>query len=192
LQLEVYEKIEHVAGKMKTAKGVVGVVLFGSYSRGDYDEGSDVDFLIVFDDRDALHQGREEVYKASSQSDLFFQVVCLTVDELKSSPLLESAMREGKIYYANADVKRLLTPAHRPYALITYSTANLSAKDRVLFTQKLEGRGKGKYRYEGLLRELGGYKVGKGVMMIPIENLKTMTLHLEKKGINYVMRNVWA
>jgi len=192
LQLEVFEKIEHLADKMKIVKGVVGVVLFGSYSRGDYDEGSDVDLLVVFNDKNALEEGLKEVYKTTSQSALFFQVICLTVDELKGSLLLESAMREGKIYYANEDVKKLLTPTHKPYGLITYSTANLSAKERVLFTQKLEGRGKGKYRYEGLVGDLGGYKVGRGVMMIPIENLKTITQHLEKKGINYVIRHVWA
>lgn len=84
------------------------------------------------------------------------------------------------------------TPIHRAYALITYSTANLNAKERVVFTQKLEGRGKGKYRYEGLVRELGGFKVGRGVMMIPTENLKTITQHLEKKGVNYVIRHIWA
>jgi len=192
LQSGIYETIEHVADKVKMIEGVVGVVLFGSYSRGDYDEGSDIDFLIVFRDKKALYKGRDEIYKTTSQSALFFQVVCLTVDELKDSPLLGSAMREGKIYYANEDVKKLLTPTHKPYALITYSTANLNAKERVVFTQKLEGRGKGKYRYEGLVRELGGFKVGRGVMMIPIENLKTMTQHLEKKGINYVIRHVWA
>jgi len=188
LQLGIYETIEHVADKVKTVEGVVGLVLFGSYSRGDYDEGSDVDLLVVFSDRNALEEGREEVYLATSQSDLFFQVVCLTVDELKGSPLLESALREGKIYYASEDVKKLLTPIHRPYALITYSTSNLNARERVVFTQKLEGRG----RYEGLVGELGGFKVGRGVMMIPMENLKTITEHLEKKGISYVIRHVWA
>jgi len=192
LQLEVYEKIEHAAAKMKMVKGVIGVVLFGSFSRGDYDEGSDVDLLVVFRDRDTLDKGLKEVYKATSESDLFFQVVGLTIDELKGSPLLESAMREGKIYYANENVKKMLTLTHKPYALITYSTANLNPKDRVVFTQKLEGRGRGKYRYEGLIRELGGYKVGRGVMMIPIESLKTITQHLEKKGIDYVIRHVWA
>ena len=192
MQLEVYEKIEHAAAKMKMVKGVIGVVLFGSFSRGDYDEGSDVDLLVVFRDRDTLDKGLKEVYKATSESDLFFQVVGLTIDELKGSPLLESAMREGKIYYANENVKKMLTLTHKPYALITYSTANLDPKERVVFTQKLEGRGRGKYRYEGLIRELGGYKVGRGVMMIPTESLKTITQHLEKKGIDYVIRHVWA
>ena len=192
MRLQVYEKIEHVADKLESVEGVIGVVLFGSYSRGDYDEGSDIDLLVIFRDKDTLEKGLKDVYQTTSKSDLFFQVVGLTMDELKGSPLLESAMREGKIYYANEDVKNLLTPTHKPYALITYSTTNLNLKERVVFTQKLEGRGKGKYRYEGIIRELGGYKVGRGVMMIPIEHIKTITQHLEKNGINYVIRYVWA
>jgi len=192
LRLQVYEKIEHVADKLESVEGVIGVVLFGSYSRGDYDEGSDIDLLVIFRDKNTLEKGLKDVYQTTSKSDLFFQVVGLTMDELKGSPLLDSAMREGKIYYANEDVKKLLTPTHKPYALVTYSTTNLNLKERVVFTQKLEGRGKGKYRYEGIIRELGGYKVGRGVMMIPIEHIKTITQHLEKNGINYVIRYVWA
>jgi len=192
LQSEVYEMIERVVDRMREVEGTIGVVLFGSYSRGDYDEGSDIDLLVVFRNKSALNKSLRELYKATSESDLFFQVIGLTLDELKDSPLLELALREGKIYYANEDVKKLLTPRHKPYALITYSTANLDPRERVSFTQKLDGRGKGKYRYEGLVRQLGGYKVGRGVMMIPIENLKAITQHLEKKGIDYIIRHVWA
>jgi len=192
LRSEVYEMIERVVDRMREVEGTIGVVLFGSYSRGDYDEGSDIDLIVVFRDRSALNKSLKEVYKATSESDLFFQVIGLTFDELKDSQLLELVLREGKVYYASEDVKKLLTPRYKPYALITYSTANLNPKERVSFTQKLEGRGKGKYRYEGLLRQLGGYKVGRGVMMIPIENLKAITQHLEKKGVDYVIRHVWA
>ena len=192
MRSEVYEMIERVVDRMREVEGTIGVVLFGSYSRGDYDEGSDIDLIVVFRDRSALNKSLKEVYKATSESDLFFQVIGLTFDELKDSQLLELVLREGKVYYASEDVKKLLTPRYKPYALITYSTANLNPKERVSFTQKLEGRGKGKYRYEGLLRQLGGYKVGRGVMMIPIENLKAITQHLEKKGVDYVIRHVWA
>ena len=192
MQSQVYEEIEHVVDRMKRVEGVIGVVLFGSYSRGDYDEGSDVDLLVVFEDKGSLDKGLKEIYEATSESDLFLQVIGLTFDELKNSPLLESALRDGKIYYANEEVKELLTPMHKPYALITYSTANLNPKERVVFTQKLEGRGKGRYKYEGLISELGGYKVGRGVMMIPMENLQIVAKHLEEKRLDYVVRYVWT
>jgi len=192
LQLQVYEKIEHVANKIKEVEGTIGIVLFGSFSREDYNEGSDIDLLVVFKDKKNLDKGLSEVYKTTAKTDLFFQVIALTLDELKNSPLLETALREGKIYYAKQNIKKLLTPTHRPYALVTYTTANLNAKERVTFTQKLEGRRKGKYKYEGLIHKIGGYKVGRGVVMIPLESLKTLTEHLENKEINYIIRYIWT
>jgi len=191
LSSKVYDEIRRVANKIQKIEGTIGIVLFGSYSRGDYEEGSDVDLLVVFVDKTALRKGSKDVYKATAKSDLFFQAICLTFNELCNSRLLESVRRDGKTYYANEDVKKLLASPHKPYALITYSTANLNPKERVIFIQRLEGRGSGKYRYEGLLQQLGGYKVGRGVVMIPIENLKIITKHLDKKEIDYVIRYVW-
>lgn len=188
----VYEEIERVATKIRGIDGTIGVVLFGSYSRGDYDEGSDIDLLVIFKDKRDLDKGLKEIYETTAESHQFFQATALTLDEFKKSPLRESVLRDGKIYHANEEVRKLLTQTHKPYALITYSTANLNPKERILFTQKLEGRGKGRYRYDGLLQRLGGYKVGKGVAMIPTENLKALIEHLDEKGANYIIRYVWT
>jgi predicted nucleotidyltransferase len=192
LQSQVYEETERVVNKIKKIEGTIGVVLFGSFSRGDYDEGSDIDLLVVFKNKKDLDRGLSEVYKTTARSDLFFQVIGLTLEELKKSPLLETALREGKIYYTKQDAKKLLTPTHKPYALVTYTTANLNAKERVIFTQELEGRRRGKYRYDGLIHRIGGYKVGRGVVMVPQGSLKTLTEQLEKKQIDYVVRHVWT
>jgi len=35
-------------------------------------------------------------------------------------------------------------------------------------------------------------KVGRGVMMVPMENLRIITQLLEKKSVAYVIRHVWA
>ena len=192
MQSQVYEEIERVVKKIKNLEGNIGVILFGSYSRGDFNEGSDVDLLVVFKDERELNKGIQEIYKITAKSDLFLQVIYLTIEELKNSPLLESALRDGKIYYANKDVKKLLTPTRKAYALITYSTANLSSKERVIFVQRLEGRGRGRYRYDGFIQKLGGYKVGRGVVMIPLENLKPLTEYFQEKEIHYIIRYVWA
>jgi len=192
LGLKVYEEIECITDKIKRANGIVGVILFGSYSRGDFKEGSDIDLLVIFRNKKKLGNRLREVYKITSEGSLFVQVIGLTLKELTSSPLLQTVMREGKIYYADEDVKRALTPMHKPYALVTYSTTNLSPKERVIFAQKLEGRGKGKYRYDGFIQKLDGFRVGRGVVMVPMENLKTLTDHLEEEKINYVIRYIWA
>lgn len=192
MQSQVYKEIDHIVSKIKEIDGTISVILYGSYSRGDFDEGSDVDLLVVFKDKRELNKGLEEVYKITAKSHLFFQVIGLTLDELKNSPLQESVLRNGKIYYAKKDIEKLLAPTRKPYALVTYSTANLSPKERVVFAQRLEGRGKGKYSYDGLAQKLGGYKVGRGVVMIPLENMNTLTEYLEEKEIHYVIRYVWV
>lgn len=192
MQSQVYEEIERVVNKLKKIKGTIGVVLFGSFARGDYDEGSDVDLLVVFQNKKDIDKGLKEIYKTTANSDLLFQVIGLTLQELKKSPLLETALREGKIHYIKQEAEKLLTPTRKPYALVTYTTANLNAKERVIFTQELEGRRKGKYRYDGLIHKTGGYKVGRGVVMVPLQSLKTLTEHLEEKEISHVIRHVWA
>jgi predicted nucleotidyltransferase len=191
LQLEVYKEIEHVTDRLKKIEGVTGVILFGSYSRGEHDEGSDIDLLIIFKDKKALKMNQNEIYKITAETDMFFQAVALTLDELKNSTLLETALREGKIYQAKKELKKLFATTHKPYALISYTTANLNPKERVTFAQELEGRRESKYIYKGLLQKIGGYKVGRGVIMIPLENMRKVTSHFEKKKVDYATRYVW-
>lgn len=190
MQSQVYEEIQNITESIKSIDGVLAIVLFGSYSRGDFDEGSDIDLLVIFRSKEELKNGMKRIYSISARSDYFFQIICLTIDEIKYSPLLESILREGKIYYGE-NVLKALQNSFKPYALITYSTVNLSLKERALIAQKLEGRVYRKYKYDGLIQQLGGYKVGRGVAMIPLNNLRTLIEFLDKKNIQYIIRYVW-
>ncbi|MEM3406755.1 MAG: nucleotidyltransferase domain-containing protein [Nitrososphaerota archaeon] len=190
MQSQVYEEIQNITESIKNIDGVLAIVLFGSYSRGDFDEGSDIDLLVIFRSKEELKNGMKRIYSISARSDYFFQIICLTIDEIKYSPLLESILREGKIYYGE-NVLKALQNSFKPYALITYSTVNLSLKERALIAQKLEGRVYRKYKYDGLIQQLGGYKVGRGVAMIPLNNLRTLIEFLDKKNIQYTIRYVW-
>ncbi|MEM2928319.1 MAG: nucleotidyltransferase domain-containing protein [Nitrososphaerota archaeon] len=190
MQSQVYEEIQNITESIKNIDGVLAIVLFGSYSRGDFDEGSDIDLLVIFRSKEELKDSMKRIYSISAKSDYFFQIICLTIDEIRHSPLLESILREGKIYYGE-NVLKALQNSFKPYALITYSTVNLSLKERALIAQKLEGRVYRKYKYDGLIQQLGGYKVGRGVAMIPLNNLRTLIEFLDKRNIQYTIRYVW-
>jgi len=192
LQSEVYSEIERLADRIGEIEGVVGVVLFGSYSRGDFDEGSDVDLLVVFKDKSTLRRRQEEVYKITAETDLPIQAIPLTVRELKESALLEPVVYEGKILRGSKGLRRLLAGRGKPYALISYENTGLAARERVAFTQKLEGRRVGRYRYYGILQENGGFKVGRGALMIPLKNMRTITEFLEENRVEYMIRYVWT
>jgi len=116
-QSEVYEEIERVGERLKNVEGVIGVILFGSYSREEYGEGSDIDLLIVFRNKKALNKNQREIYGITAETAMFFQAIVLTLNELKNSTLFEPALREGKIHHAKRELKRLFTPIHRPYAI---------------------------------------------------------------------------
>ena len=191
MKLEIYKEIEKIADKIKLVEGVIGVVLFGSYSREDFDEGSDIDFLIIFKDKNLMTKNQKEIYKTTSQTNLFIQAIILTLEELKNSTLLDSVRREGKIFYANEEIYKLLIDCHKPYALITYATKNLTPKRRVILSQKLEGRRNRRYMYDGILKSIGGYKIGRGVIMIPVEKQSEITEYLEKMNVDYFIRYVW-
>jgi predicted nucleotidyltransferase len=191
LQSQVYEEIKHIATEMVNT-GVEAVVLFGSYARGDYSEGSDIDLLVLFKTKADLEKKSTEIYGITAKSSLFFQVICMTLEELQSSTLLESVLRDGRILFSGQEARKLLTPVYKPYALVTYSTANLNAKQRVVFSQRLEGRRQKEYRYQGLIHKLAGYKVGKGVLMVPSVNLGALAEHFEKNKIDYSIRYVWS
>ena len=192
MQSQVYEEIGRVANEIRCIEGVEAVVLFGSYARGDSTEGSDIDLLALFKREVDVRKKSTEVYGITAGSALFFQVTCMTLEELQSSTLLESVLRDGRILFSSQEARKSLTPVYKSYALVTYSTANLNAKQRVVFSQKLEGRRQKKYRYEGLIHKLGGYKVGKGVLMVPSANLKALTERFGRTKINYSVRYVWA
>ncbi|MBS7633912.1 nucleotidyltransferase domain-containing protein [Candidatus Bathyarchaeota archaeon] len=189
--MEVYDKLKLIADEIGKIDGVVGVVLFGSYSRGDFDEGSDIDLLVIFKNKSSLEKGQEKIYGITAQSDLFIQAIALTLSELEESTILEEVIRDGKLLYAAGNLERFSPANFKPYALITYSATNLKAKEKVAFIQKLEGRRVGGYRYNGLLQKANGYKVGKGVLMIPLESFEKITRFLEENKVEYMVRYVW-
>lgn len=191
LQLGVYEEVLRVVNRMKNVEGIVGLFLYGSFARGDYDEGSDVDLLVIFKDGRTLREGLEKIYGVTAETDLFIQAVVLTLDEFRNSPLFKTVLREGKVFYAGPEFGWILNHVFKPYTLITYSTSNLGKSERVLFAQEMRGRRTGKYVYQGLLKECGGFKVGRGVVMAPLENLEKIKGYLEKRKIDYTLRYVW-
>lgn len=110
MQQWIYEAITHLADQLKNIEGVIGIVLFGSYSRGDYEEGSDIDLLLVLKDKEALITGQEKIYKITAQTDMFLQAIALTLDEVKASTLLDPLLPGRKNIPRNRRGEEALDP----------------------------------------------------------------------------------
>jgi len=186
------EEIKELAEEISKIEGVQAVVLYGSYARGDFTEGSDVDFLVVFQDKSSLKKGWRTVTEITAKREIFVQAVTMTMDELMTSSLLSSILREGKMLYSTKPLDLRERGRLKPYALITYDLSGMPPNRKVKCLQSLHGRRSGKYTYEGRLTKLKGFSVGRNCLMIPLENMTELINFLEKEGAHYVIRYVWC
>lgn len=92
--------------RLVAALPVERIVLFGSYARGDYHEGSDVDLLIVVTHAgDIFERSREALTAlAGCAGTLDVEPHVYTAEEYrrlrnKGNPLITRAEREGRVLY---------------------------------------------------------------------------------------------
>ena len=98
--LEQYTKIlQKIYGKH-----LKSVILYGSYARGDYDDASDIDIMIIADvDREDLFRYKKPIIKATSELGLENDVVITatlkdkkTFEQYKNAlPFYQSVLKEG-------------------------------------------------------------------------------------------------
>lgn len=83
--------------------GAERVILFGSYARGDFNEASDIDLLVVLDSDERMVDRIERVLEASD-SELSVEPLVYTPQELErlkeqGSALVETVEHEGRVLY---------------------------------------------------------------------------------------------
>lgn len=80
-----------------------GLVLYGSYARGEADEGSDVDLLLLLEgpvqSGTEIRRASELVSRISLESDRVLSVIPVDARDYRTSrePYLENARREGQL-----------------------------------------------------------------------------------------------
>lgn len=182
---ELGEKLFHI-------DGVEAVILYGSYARGEAEEGSDIDLLILFKDKLSYDRGWHRVIELTAEKDTFIQALTMTIEELASSTLLEPILRDGKTLYSKPSFNIQSLATFKPYAIVTYDLSSLKGGEKVRFIQSLYGRRVGKYVYRGALGSLGGYKVGRRCLIIPAEEASKLISILEEEDVPYTLRYVWT
>ncbi len=93
---EVKRCLEEIYGdKLKS------VILFGSYARGDYTDGSDIDLIILLEDMKAPLAERENYFNEIWQLDLKYDTVISIIPfkeeeyRIRKLPVILNAKKEG-------------------------------------------------------------------------------------------------
>jgi predicted nucleotidyltransferase len=184
--------LEKLTDAVSGIEGVLGVVLFGSRARGDYDASSDYDLLVIFEDERSMWRNRPKLFAAVSKLGLFTQVLTRTVKELaqKTEPtFLQSIREQGKILYAKypldlpaANVETM------PGVIISFSLQKLNQKAKLAIEYRLMGR----RRHDGLLQKLNAIRIGRGAVLVPRDGYAQLIGFLSEKGIPYYTLDVYV
>ncbi len=192
LKKELNSALDRLVQAITKIEGVVSIILFGSRARGDYDEYSDYDMLVVFQDDETMWRNRRELYQNIGKLGLFTQVLTRSIRELteKTEPtFLQNILQQGTILYLRYPFRApALAQNLTPMAILSYSLAKLPHNEKM----KVDYRLFGKQKRKGLVEEVGGAKLGDGCFMIPAENLEKATAILKQFGVNFNVIRVYA
>jgi len=165
---------------MAPIQGVVGIVLFGSLARGDADEYSDIDLLILFEDRASMKKGWDEVFRATGPMRLNINAIPETLDELaNANPIfLRELEKDGKILYSRDPFRTAMrSPATREFSIVSYRLSSLSYPEKMRVLYRLY-KGKG----GGMVGNSGGMKLGPGLVLVPMDARREVVDLLGSRG----------
>jgi len=189
---EQNSELNRLVQAITKTEGIVAIILFGSRARGDYDEHSDYDLLVVFKDDEVMWQKRGELYRNIGKLGLFTQVLARSTKELteKTEPtFLQNILQQGTILYLRYPFRApALAQNLTPMAIVSYSLAKLPPNEKM----KVDYRLIGKQNRKGLVEESRGAKLGDGCFIIPTENLDKATTVLKQFGAQFDVIRVYA
>lgn len=195
---EPESNLSKIVDAVSRVEGVLAVILFGSRARGEYDEHSDYDVLVVFRDDETMWKNRRKIYENVGRLRLFIQILTRSMRELREETeptFLESIMKHGKLLYMRYPLQAPpFLQELRPMVIVSYDLSGLPQREKMRVIYRLFGKSGGRPR--GIVGESEGLKLGDGCFMIPEDRLASIRKILDQYGIKYrtvrVLRQVLA
>lgn len=195
------EAIREAARELAVVPGVRSAVLFGSAARGTAKKDSDIDLFIECD-RDAEDAAWMALLALDRQFGVNFSVIYYRPEERDAfdKQFLESIVRQGRVLFGGLPN---VTPAEldlQPLRLVSYRTGRLSPGTRARFlreidgyeTQKRVGRKTYVVRKPGFLKDVGGWRVGRGAVVVPEEKIEAFDEILRRHGAKRHIIPIWS
>ncbi len=155
---------------------VRSAILFGSCARGTAREDSDIDVLVLVSGR-RVDRLREAIHDLESAYDVNVSPVVLREEEVDrlDRQFLDSVLREGVPLTGPPPTASLRDLGLRPIRVVSFDVSHLPPSDKMRLYRLLDGyatvKSRGRKRYErkvdGLLKEVGGWRVGRGAVVVP-------------------------
>jgi predicted nucleotidyltransferase len=192
----MFKKAIDFSNKIKNYENIISIILFGSVARNEATGKSDVDIAIIYSKKN--HQ---TIRKINNMKPVEFQLIHLTMDELKDEPTLTGALSgEGILLYGRTVTVNLDDMELKSKMIIAYDTSKLDQNSRNKLNRALHG-GKSTYKkknkketkfYPGILDGIQAEKIGKGVLIIDRKNYPEITKTLKIFNAKWKEIPIWT
>jgi predicted nucleotidyltransferase len=191
------DALDAFSRNLRDLEGVVAVVLFGSYARGDFGRKSDVDLLVLArsDSRRSMDEIGTAVARASIDAETGYRLPMdlapLVADASKPEELgpdlVHAIWSDGVVLFAEASALAALKPTDlSPWTVVRFSAAGLPPSRGVRLSRRLHGRGQQK----GLVAP-PAVELGRGAMLLPAAQTRAVRDALDEAGTVHDLIPVW-
>ena len=168
--------VEALRHLLQGERDVQSAVLYCSVARGTAGSDSDIDILILVPSGPIVRL-REAIHDIESTFDVNISPILLRPDDVDrlDRQFLDSVLREG-MPLAGRPLRVTLDDLRlRPIRVVSFDLSHLDPPEKMRLSRQLDGyatvRRRGRKRYErkvdGFLKDVGGWRVGRGAVVVP-------------------------
>ena len=195
------EAIRAAARELAAVPGVRSAVLFGSAARSSATEESDIDIFIECNP-DAEDPAWKVLLALDRRFDVEFSVIYYRPEQRDAfdKQFLESIVRQGRVLFGSLPSVTPIELDLQPLRLVSYQTGRLSPRKRAQFLREIDGYrtqkrvGKKTYvvRKPGFLTDVGGWRVGRGAVIVPEDKIEAFDQILRRYGAQRHIIPIWS
>jgi len=180
-------------------KDIDRVILFGSVVRGDFDDESDIDIFV--DTKKRIEPDINKVLKIFESSEISEKwrlkgvknSLSIKVGDLEKWELRRSVISDGIILYGKY---KEMPKNVKYYLLLRLNFSGMKRNRKIGVWRKMYGYkqrvGSKKYVSHGLLADVNGKKIDKGVIVVPVEHKDKIMNFFKKHKIKYNINEIWS
>lgn len=187
--------LKKIAKELSKIEDVKAVILYGSLARGEFTSRSDVDLFILTTKDKTQKEIHDKVIELESEIGRNIQPTIRTITELQKTDtgLLQNIFQEGKILYLRepSDIPSAILLQQKPYLIYSFQISSLPQKEKARFNRQLYEQTRKRYKYKGLLQEIGGQKLSAGCVIIPYEQKEKIEKFFKKFKVKFEQLKVW-
>ncbi len=187
--------------KSSIAKDIKNIILFGSVARGDFDSESDIDIFVDLEKGRSIGKEAANLLTAFEKSETYEKwklrglknPISVKTGELERWGLYRSVISSGILLYGKYEKM----PKEAEYQfLFVLDFRKMDRSRKVKLWRELYGYkqkvGEKVFVSKGILEEISGKKIERGVIAVPAEYKEKILEFIKKNGIKHNIIEIWA